>query len=171
MVKVCKLNNMLCVCFFLCTLFFFFGGSWATKHAASHFQQRVEDIFFLSICKTVATVHLLVHNWLNRKPVSWIRQLTLGCSQRSFLCVPEQGPEQWLKEIRMALQEPNDYNKVSDMSSCQYLPWHLVTFQRKDKVVLWSSIIGCTSVPACNNTQNQVSGTQNVGLSLCSVHS
>lgn len=85
----------------------------------------------------MATVHLLVRNWLNRKPVSWIRQLTLGCSQRSLLCVPEQRPEQRLKEIRMALPEPNDYNKVLDMSSCQYLPWHLATyFQRKDKVVL-----------------------------------
>ena len=67
----------------------FCGGSWATKHAASHFSLRVEDLF-LSICEAVETVHLRVSMWLDRRPVHWIRQFTLRSSQMSStLCAGE----------------------------------------------------------------------------------
>lgn len=84
---MCKLSNVLG--FFLCTSFFFCGGSSGTKHAASYFPLRFEDLFYTSVKLWEHFLYLL-SIWLDKRPVNWIRQFTTGNSQRSStLCSEE----------------------------------------------------------------------------------
>lgn len=108
------------------------------------------------------TVHLLVSTWLDRRPVSWIWQFIPSNSQRSpTLCALELNGY-WRRREWHYRKETDGVQDILYLFSCEHILRHLPPYsQREAEGLLWSSIIGCNNAPACSDSQNQETDTQN----------